>query len=131
MCRFTSVEKFDIIAPIVEDQDMEMIACYIRYIGPNKSINTLGMFLTDNGDSYLEKKERINKSTDESSIKEKDVMFPLEYIHSTKFYSKLDPKVRNEIIEILVVYIDVISTSTDELTPSKLNLHHIELIKNA
>jgi len=43
LCRFTSVEKFDIIVPIVEDQDMEMIACFIKYIGPNKSINKLGM----------------------------------------------------------------------------------------
>ena len=35
LCHFTSVEKFDIIASIVEDQDMEMIACLIEYIGPN------------------------------------------------------------------------------------------------
>ena len=70
----------------------------------------------DKGDSYLENKERINKSADESSIKEKDVLSPLEYIHSTKLYSKLDPKVRNEIIEMLVVYIEVIATLTDELT---------------
>ena len=131
LCRFTSVEKFDIITPIVDDKDMDMIACYIKYIGPNKSVNTLGISLTDNRDSYLENKERINKNTGESSIKEKDVLSPLEYIYSNKFYSKLNPKVRKEILEMLIVYIDIIATSTDELTPSKLNPHHIELIKNA
>ncbi|KAG4090559.1 hypothetical protein H8356DRAFT_1360612 [Neocallimastix lanati (nom. inval.)] len=41
LCRFTSVEKFDIIAPVVEDQAMEKIACYIKGIRKNKSINTL------------------------------------------------------------------------------------------
>jgi len=77
----------------------------------------------DNGDSYLEDKKRINKSADESFIIEKDVLNPLKYIHSTKFYSKSDPKVRDVIIEMLVIYIDVTTTSTDELTPSKLNPH--------
>ena len=37
----------------------------------------------------------------------------------------------DDIIEILEVYIDVIATSTDELTPSKLSPHHIEIIKNS
>jgi len=35
---FTSFEKFDIIAPIVEDQDVEMIVCFIKCVVPNKNI---------------------------------------------------------------------------------------------
>ncbi|KAG4093441.1 hypothetical protein H8356DRAFT_1354331 [Neocallimastix lanati (nom. inval.)] len=76
-------------------------------------------------------KEPSSKIDYESSIKEKDALSPLEYIHSTKFYSSLDPKIKNDIIEMLVVYNDVTATSTDELTPIKLNHYHIELIKNA
>lgn len=56
LCRFTSVEKFDIIAPVVEDQAMEKIACYIKGIRKNKSINTLGMSLMDNGNSFSKRR---------------------------------------------------------------------------
>jgi len=44
------------------------------------------------GNSYLKSKEPTCKIDEESSIKEKDVLSPLEYIHSIKFYSSLYPK---------------------------------------
>ena len=37
LCRFTSVEKFDIIALIVENQAIENNSCYINLIRPNKN----------------------------------------------------------------------------------------------
>jgi len=37
LCSFTSVEKFDIIAPIVENQVIEKNSCGINFIRPNKN----------------------------------------------------------------------------------------------
>ena len=37
LCRFTSVEKFDIIAPIAKNQAVEKNLCFINFIRPNKS----------------------------------------------------------------------------------------------
>ena len=83
------------------------------------------------GNSYLKSKEPTCKIDEVSSIKQKDVLSPLEFIQSITFYTSLYPKSWDDIIEILAVYIDVIATSTDELTPCKLSPHYIEIIKNS
>jgi len=41
LCRFTSYYSFDIITPLLENQEAEFISCFIKYIDPSKSINTL------------------------------------------------------------------------------------------
>jgi len=41
LCRFNSLSTFEVITPLLEDKNMECIACFIKFIGKEKSINSL------------------------------------------------------------------------------------------
>ena len=41
LCRFTSHDSFDIITPLLENQEAELISCFVKYINSGKLINTL------------------------------------------------------------------------------------------
>ena len=53
-----------------------------------------------------------------------------EYIYSEKFLEHVNPIYINEIIPLLITYIDVIATSADDLVPSLLSPHKIKLKDN-
>jgi len=59
LCRFTSVEKFDIIAPIVENQAIEKNSCCIKFIGPNKNREENSIKEISNKGKYHFRRERI------------------------------------------------------------------------
>ena len=58
---------------------------------------------------------------------------PMEFIESDEFLSTLnkDYKEQEQTIKILKEMIDIVATSTEELTPSKLSPHKIRLKANA
>jgi len=56
-----------------------------------------------------------------------ETLSPWEYIHSNGFIESLNQEFRKEIINLLEENIDVLATSTDELTPSKLLPHKISI----
>ena len=39
LCRFTLYDSFDIITPLLENQEAKF--CFVKYINPSKLINTL------------------------------------------------------------------------------------------
>ena len=41
LCRFTLYDSFDIITPLLENQEAELISCFVKYINSSKLINTL------------------------------------------------------------------------------------------
>jgi len=65
-----------------------------------------------------------------NSLKEIEDLPPKEYIHHPNFKATLNVKYCDTIIALLENFIVVIATSTEELTPSKLQPHRIKLKPN-
>eukprot|EP00833_Pecoramyces_ruminatium_P017519 jgi/Orpsp1_1/1191551/evm.model.d7180000086902.1 len=118
LCRFTTIENFDILAPILDEQDSEKVACFIKFDSTHKSVNFL---------NNINENEDI---VDVQNVKVKEDMTPSEYISSPEFASTIDDEYYEEIVDLLAQYIDIIAVSSDDLTPSKLNPHCIKLIEN-
>jgi len=77
------------------------------------------------------KKESGNKGNLEDEdvqvpIKDQDLS-PIEYIHSEDFQKQLDFEYRARLTKLLEQHIDVLATSTEELSPSRLASHRIKL----
>jgi len=138
LCRFNSYSTFDIITPLLEDQEVELLTCFIKYFGEEKHINSLNYNNNTNNfknliDDSVNAPQIENKILQDSVSQDPkdDSLSPIEYIHSNKFQSQIDPPFKSNITKLLIDFIDIVATSSEQLTPSKLNPHHIQLFKNA
>lgn len=101
-------DSFEYVCDTVSDEDMEKIACFIRKI------------------DYKEKFNYSHKNFCYATIN-KNLLSPLEFIHSDLMLDHVDGKFINEIRKILENHIDIVATSANDLTPSKLSPHHINI----
>jgi len=60
-------------------------------------------------------------------LKKLEGLPPMEYIHNTIFMNTLNEKYRTDIIHLLEDNIEIVATSSEELTPSLLSPHKINL----
>jgi len=104
LCRFDPSGLIKEIAPINNEYDKEeIIMCVLRALDTE------------------EEKQRL---------KTLEGLLPIEYIHDEKFRSTIDEKYENEIVKLLEDNIEIVATSTEELTPSNLSPHKIRLKAN-
>ncbi|KAG4084345.1 hypothetical protein H8356DRAFT_1356373 [Neocallimastix lanati (nom. inval.)] len=78
LCRFTSVEKFDIIAPIAKNQAVEKNLCFINFIRPNKSSEENSIIELSNNKEYKEDSkimENSKNSTYPGDIKDNKIYY--------------------------------------------------------
>ena len=122
LCRFINKFDFETIAPLLEDQDEETVICFLKCTGSEKLINTFKLEEISDDDDFI---TSLRQQVKEESLS------PKEYIRSPQFSSSLDENYKEEIVETLDSYIDVVATSSEELTPSDLGPHHIQLVEGA
>ena len=78
LCRFTSVENFDIIAPIVENQAIEKNSCGINFIRPNKNNE-------ENSIKEISKKKEVaSQEGKNKDLRKKDIMKSKNFNKSEK-----------------------------------------------
>jgi len=78
LCRFTSVENFDIIAPIVENQAIEKNSCGINFIRPNKNNE-------ENSIKEISKKKEVSSQEGKNKdLRKKDIMKSKNFNKSEK-----------------------------------------------
>ncbi|ORX53741.1 hypothetical protein BCR36DRAFT_283782 [Piromyces finnis] len=118
VCRCTSPDSFEVLAPIVEDQDAEIVTCFIKFLSPHKNIYS---------SKFSDELEDFSNNFSNLKVTQNENLSPSDYIHSENFISELDPQYRDIIINSLNDNIDVIATSSEQLSPSDLNPHRIEL----
>jgi len=105
LCRFKDNGLIEEIAPINNQcSDEEKLVCVIRAI-PDENLH--------------------------KDLKKIEGLPPREYIHDERFQSTLDKNYKNNIIKLLENYIEIVATSTEELTPSDLAPHKIRLKPDA
>ncbi|ORX75322.1 hypothetical protein BCR32DRAFT_249644 [Anaeromyces robustus] len=75
---------------------------------------------------YMIKKVDDN-SVSKDSLKKLEGLSPNEYIHHENFTKTLKEPIKKKIIELLEKYLDIVATSSEQLTPSILNPHKIRL----
>jgi len=176
LARFNSNSSFEIIAPLLENQEMEYVTCFVKYIYNDKIINSLNYYENninkhsynnnfdinnfnsispnnDNINNFYNNLNNVSNNPDtnkipkintpqndnkifsnivtQPTVSHEENISPFDYIHSDKFKGEIDPQFRAMIINLLIEYIDVVATSSEQLTPSDLKPHHIELIKGA
>eukprot|EP00833_Pecoramyces_ruminatium_P016401 jgi/Orpsp1_1/1190433/evm.model.d7180000078941.1 len=109
LCRINKDGLIDVLAPINnEPLEEEKIMCVIKQVdGENNTSNT---------------PEDIK-----SKLKKIEGLSPMEYIHHKDFLSTIKDEYQENILKILEENIDIIATSSEELTPSKLAPHKINL----
>jgi len=94
----------NVIAPINEGvEEEEKLVCVLKAISSN---------------GELEKKKNLEKL---------EGLPPIEYIHHEKFKKTLNKNYVDEIILLLEDNIEIVASSTEELTPSKLSPHKVKL----
>ncbi|OUM64789.1 hypothetical protein PIROE2DRAFT_60435 [Piromyces sp. E2] len=69
--------------------------------------------------------------TEKSDLKKLEGLPPREYINNKVFVNSIEPQYRKIIKKLLETNIDIIATSSEELTSSKLSPHKIRLKPNA
>ena len=106
LCQFNSQGLIDVIAPINNNfQEEEKLVCIVRKI--------------------LEDEDTTNE------LKKLEGLSPQEYIHDEKFLASLCKDYKDVIVKLLEENLDIIATSSEELTPSDLAPHKINLKANA
>jgi len=101
LCQFTPEGNIKVIAPINnETEEEERLLCVIK------------------GTNFSERKEQLKKI---------EGLPPQEYIHDSHFLETVPEEFRNETLKVLENNIDIIATSSEELTPSDLPPHRINL----
>jgi len=106
LCKFSSKGLIEVIAPINNNyEEEEKLACVVRKVDENKN--------------------------PKSKLKEMEGLSPNEYIHDKRFQATLNKEYKEQILRLLEENIDIVATSSEELTPSKLAPHKINLKPNA
>ena len=104
--------SFNYVCDTVSDIEMDKIACFIKKID-DVSIN---VYNYSNNFCYATYNHDLS---------------PIDFIHSKFMLDHVDEKFINEIIIILEDHIEIIATSTNDLTPSDKSPHHINLKEGA
>jgi len=97
LCQFSPNGLIKVIAPINNKYEDEKLMCVIKAT-----------------------------PTEKSDLKKLKGLPPKEYINKV-FLNSIEPQYRNIIKNLLERKIDIIATSSEELTPSKLSSHNIGL----
>ena len=101
LCQINKDGLIDVVAPINNQcDDEEKLMCVIKSI-PDDSA--------------------------EKEIKKIEGLPPRQYIHDRRFTKKLHKNYKSQITKLLEEYIEIIATSSEELTPSDLSPHKIRL----
>ena len=122
LCRFLDKTNFETIAPLIEEQDDDIIICFLRCKRHEKLINTYRLEEISDNDEF---------TPTSNSSREEGVLSPIEYINLPQFLLSLDKDCKEDIIKLLNSYLDIIATSSEDLTPSDLDPHHIQLVEGA
>ena len=69
----------------------------------------------------------IPDDSSQKEIKKIEGLPPRKYIHGRRFTKRLNKNYKSQITKLLEEYIDIIATSSEELTPSNLAPHKIRL----
>ena len=136
LCRFTSYDSFDIITPLLENQEAELISCFVKYINPSKLINTLNY----NDNININKSNNFTTDTRNKQIIEpepqiienapqEENLSPIEYIQSQNFQSKIEGPFKPNISKLLLDFIDIVPTSSKQLFPSNTFEEHLVFLK--
>ena len=130
LCRFNSLSTFEMITPLLEDQNLECIACFIKFIGQEKSVNSLSF-----NNEIINPISVQNKSSESNAPQNctppDENASPKEYIQSDYFQSKIDGPFKAKILKLLLDFIDIVANSSEQLSPSKLRPHRIQLFQTA
>ncbi|OUM58369.1 hypothetical protein PIROE2DRAFT_64456 [Piromyces sp. E2] len=119
LCRFISDDRFETLTPIIEKQDTDYVLCFIKCVGKEMIVNSFKLEdWNDNDDLIVSPLFPIKD----------DNLTPKEYLHLPEFIASLD---RDDVVNTLDSYIDVVATSSEELTPSDLGPHKINLVPDA
>ena len=101
LCRFNDQGLIEEIAPINNEyDDEEKLLCVIK---------------------------ALNHQEAKQQLKTIEGLPPIKYIYDTVFQSTINSNYREAITKLLEEYIDIIATSSEELTPSDLSPHKIIL----
>jgi len=122
LCRFIDKSNFETIAPLIKEQDDDIIICFLRCKRHEKLINTFRLEELSDNDEF---------TPTSNSSKKNDILSPKEYINSPQFLLSLDEDCKSDIVNLLNSYIDIVATSSENLTPSDLGPHHIQLVEGA
>ena len=105
LCQITPEGVIDVIAPINNDyEDEEKLLCMIK---------------------------ALDEDSKKNDLKKIEGLSPKQYIHHEIFLNTLNEKYKDEIIKILEENLEIVATSSEELTPSDLPPHKINLIPGA
>eukprot|EP00833_Pecoramyces_ruminatium_P008003 jgi/Orpsp1_1/1182035/evm.model.c7180000079596.2 len=102
LCQFTPEGLIKVITPINNDNEEEKLLCVIKAV-------------------------EVDKDRKKESLKEIEGLPPIKYIHDKKFLNTLNDDYKDQIIKMLEDNIEIIATSSEELTPSNLSPHKISL----
>ena len=142
---FTLVEDFRVVEK--EDPFYDMLLNFKTQIDNNLFIHPISYSLCqftldglikviapiNNGDFEEEKLLCMVRKADEEEEEDKydirkiEGLPPSEYIHHENFTRTIDEKYKSKVIKLLEDNLDIIATSSEELTPSKLAPHKINL----
>ena len=134
-CRIVDKEDpfYDILINLKTQVDNELFIHPILYslckFDPKGLIEEIAPI---NNECYDEEKlvcviKALNHAEIKQELKKIEGLPPLEYIQNEKFHQTLNPDSKDKIVNLLRNYIDIIATSSEELTPSDLSPHKIVL----
>ncbi len=105
LCQITPEGLIDVIAPINNDyEDEEKLLCVIK---------------------------ALDNESKKDDLKRIEGLPPKQYIHNKHFLNTLNEKYKDDIVKILEENLEIVATSSEELTPSDLPPHKINLIPGA
>jgi len=123
--------SYDTLAVLNQNVQEEKYICFIEKVNDNK--------FNENGDSTVYAVNNITKplynSQDlpptSSNYPLANNLSPTEYIHLAEFVNNLDEEFASDLVSMLENNLEVLSTSSEELSPSLLTPHHIDLKPDA
>ena len=134
-CRLVEKEDpfYDVLINLKTQIDHKLFIHPILYslcqFAPNGLVNVIAPINNEyeNEEKLLCVLRAVSSEEEKENLKKLEGVPPMEYIHDEKFRSTLDKSYANEIIQLLEDHIDIVATSTEELTPSDLAPHKIKL----
>jgi len=117
-------DTFINIAPLVEQDCPEAIACFIRFVGYDKVASSL-----NHTQDPVDSDEEFFSSIPD--MEEEEYISPEEYLQTKEFLSSLNPDYCDEVLIILSENLDCIAVTAMDLAPSDLGPHHIQLVEGA
>jgi len=119
--------SYDTLAVLNQNVPEEKYICFIEKVNDNK--------FNENGESTVRAVNKITKPPNNSpdlpptssNYPPANNLSPTEYIHLAEFVNNLDEEFASDLVSMLENNLEVLATSSEELSPSLLIPHHIDL----